>query len=249
MMAGDRAKGTNGIAANEKLFSGLSARIENVNASQHAMLVDIHRAASARNAKIAKVLKRLHVPLPEGAGENGGDNSQMGGPFIAASLASFDSNIETLDGTLDELDTMTARLDKVPLANPAPGHPVTSTFGVRIDPFLKREAMHTGIDFGAPIGMRVKATAAGTVVEADRNGGYGNMVEIDHGGGIATRYAHLSAIMVKVGQKVERGTVIGLVGSTGRSTGPHLHYEVRRKGNAVNPARYLKAGRELAGII
>jgi murein DD-endopeptidase MepM/ murein hydrolase activator NlpD len=109
--------------------------------------------------------------------------------------------------------------------------------------------MHTGIDFGAPIGMRVKATAAGTVVEADRNGGYGNMVEIDHGGGIATRYAHLSAIMVKVGQKVERGTVIGLVGSTGRSTGPHLHYEVRRKGNAVNPARYLKAGRELAGII
>ncbi len=102
--------------------------------------------------------------------------------------------------------------------------------------------MHSGIDFRAEQGSPVRSTAPGRVVGAEYSGGYGNMVEIDHGNGITTRYAHLSAILVSEGQQVAQGTVVGRVGSTGRSTGPHLHYETRIEGDAVDPQRFLRAG-------
>jgi murein DD-endopeptidase MepM/ murein hydrolase activator NlpD len=95
----------------------------------------------------------------------------------------------------------------------------------------------------------VRATAAGVVTEAGNSGGYGIMVEIDHGNGLTTRYAHLSSISVKVGDRVATGAVVGHVGTTGRSTGPHLHYEVRVDGEAIDPMRYIRAGRELRGIL
>ncbi len=126
---------------------------------------------------------------------------------------------------------------------------MTSAFGTRTDPFLKRAALHSGIDFKASTGTPILATAYGTIVEAGRNGGYGKMVEIDHGSGITTRYAHMSRVTVSVGEQVEKGTIIGKAGSTGRSTGPHLHYEVRRNGDAVNPAKFLKTGRQLAKLL
>ena len=102
------------------------------------------------------------------------------------------------------------------------------------------------MDFRAPVGTHVQATAPGTVVRAGRNGGYGRMVEIDHGNGFSTRYAHLSRIVVKPRQKIRTGDVVGESGSTGRSTGPHIHYEVRRNGDAVDPLRLLKAGKTVA---
>ena len=102
--------------------------------------------------------------------------------------------------------------------------------------------MHTGIDLRGETGEPVHATAAGKVTIAGREGGYGNMVEIDHGNGLATRYGHLSEIDVKVGQTVRIGEVIGKIGSTGRSTGPHLHYETRINGEAVDPQKFLRAG-------
>ena len=236
----------NDIAATETLFSSVAKRIDNIDAGQRALLDNISQVAANRTAHIAKVLNRLDVPLPEKKDEA---DEPVGGPYIPPVIdGSFDSHLKNLDLSLSGLERMSERLDTVPLANPAPGHQVTSGFGNRIDPFLERLAMHPGIDFRAPMGMKVRATAAGKVIDAGRNGGYGNMVEIDHGDGIATRYAHLSRVLVEPGQEVERGAVIGLSGSTGRSTGPHLHYEVRRQGEAVDPVGFLKAGRELAGL-
>ncbi len=139
-------------------------------------------------------------------------------------------------------------LSLVPLRQPLVGQlEMTSPFGVRIDPFLGRPEMHTGMDFRANVGDPVHATAAGKIAIAGRDGGYGNMVEINHGNGLASRYAHLSEIDVAVGQPVRAGEVIGRVGSTGRSTGPHLHYETRVNGQAVNPEKFLAAGEKLFG--
>ena len=99
------------------------------------------------------------------------------------------------------------------------------------------------MDFRAAVGTRVHATAPGIVVKAGPSGGYGRMVEIDHGNGFSTRYAHLSVILVEPGQRIKTGDIVGESGSTGRSTGPHLHYEVRRNGDATDPLRFLTAGR------
>ena len=118
----------------------------------------------------------------------------------------------------------------------------TSGFGVRIDPFIGRPAMHTGLDFRGDTGEAIHVTAGGTVVSAGWSGGYGRMVEVDHGHGLSTRYGHLSEIDVKVGEHVKAGQAVGRLGSTGRSTGPHLHYETRIDGEAVDPTRFLHAG-------
>jgi murein DD-endopeptidase MepM/ murein hydrolase activator NlpD len=124
----------------------------------------------------------------------------------------------------------------------------SSNFGVRIDPFLNRPAMHTGIDFRGNTGEPVRATASGTVTAAGWSGGYGRMVEVEHANGVATRYGHLSEIDVKVGQPIKIGQVVGRLGSTGRSTGPHLHYETRVDGEAVDPEKFLRAGVKLGAI-
>ena len=108
--------------------------------------------------------------------------------------------------------------------------------------------MHTGLDMRGDTGEPVHATANGKVTIAGREGGYGNMVEIDHGNGFSTRFGHLSAIDVKVGQTVRTGQVVGKIGSTGRSTGPHLHYETRINDEAVDPQKFLKAGLRLGNI-
>jgi murein DD-endopeptidase MepM/ murein hydrolase activator NlpD len=118
---------------------------------------------------------------------------------------------------------------------------------VRVDPFLHIAAMHTGLDFRGDSGEPIHATAAGTVSNAGWSGGYGKMVEIDHGKGLATRYGHLSEIDVAVGDTVRIGQVVGKLGSTGRSTGPHLHYETRVDGEAVDPQKFLNAGDRLFG--
>jgi len=137
----------------------------------------------------------------------------------------------------------------MPLGSPLPNSKVSSRFGSRIDPFNGRMAMHNGIDFKAKKGTPVKASGAGVVVSASRKGGYGKVVEIRHSNGYTTRYAHLSRMNVKKGQKVKKSQVIGKVGSTGRSTGPHLHYEVRRNDKARNPSKYIKAGYEIRGLL
>ena len=121
---------------------------------------------------------------------------------------------------------------------------LSSPFGYRADPFLGRAALHPGVDMVQPYGSEIKATAVGRVTHAGPMGGYGNCVEIDHGNGVATRYGHMSEVLVEEGQTVGVGEAIGRIGSTGRSTGPHLHYEVRVDGEAVDPERFLTAARD-----
>jgi len=179
--------------------------------------------------------------------------SAVGGPFIASNpktgASPFERELATAQHAVTTLDGLRRALPSVPLRKPFPGElQLTSTFGYRADPFLGRPALHSGVDLREDYGTVVRATAAGVVSVAGPNGGYGNMIEIDHGGGMATRYAHLSAINVTLGQQISPGAVIGRVGSTGRSTGPHLHYEVRIDGEAVDPARFLRAATALGGI-
>jgi murein DD-endopeptidase MepM/ murein hydrolase activator NlpD len=148
---------------------------------------------------------------------------------------------------LDQLNGLSAAMDHVPLAAPVPvaSFDKSSGFGARIDPFTGRYAFHPGIDFAGPWGSVVHATAPGTVVFAGNRGGYGNMVEVDHGYGIHTRYGHLSTISVRVGGHVGKGAGLGRVGSTGRSTGPHVHYEVWYDDVARNPNNFIEAGRHV----
>ena len=148
---------------------------------------------------------------------------------------------------LDQLNGLSAALDHVPLAAPvsAASFDKSSGFGPRVDPFTGRYAFHPGIDFAGPWGSVVHATAPGVVVFAGYRGGYGNMVEIDHGYGIHTRYAHLSAINVRMGTQIGKGGALGRVGSTGRSTGPHVHYEVWYDNTVKNPSNFIEAGRHV----
>jgi murein DD-endopeptidase MepM/ murein hydrolase activator NlpD len=142
---------------------------------------------------------------------------------------------------LDQVGTSGAGFVSVPSQKPVSELSFTSNFGFRSDPFRGSRAMHAGVDIPGPLGTPVYATADGIVGRAQRAGGYGNLVEIQHGQGIETRYGHLSSIIVQPNSRVKRGQLIGLMGSTGRSTGSHLHYEVRLDGKAVNPMPFLQS--------
>ena len=168
-----------------------------------------------------------------------------GGPFIPAHPDDFAERSATLLRLLEQIAATRERARVLPLRTPVAAATVSSGYGNRSDPFLGTPALHAGLDFVAPEGAQVRATAPGTVTSADWSDGYGRMVEISHAGGVTTRYAHLSEILVSAGARVAAGAVIGLVGSTGRSTGPHLHYETRRRGEPVDPALYLQAGQTL----
>ena len=183
-------------------------------------------------------------------GVTAGLENAVGGPFISADKPSaFDSSLDDLGDALETLEQAKSLARQIPVAHPVPNHPISSRFGKRRDPFFKRLAHHAGIDFKTPYGQNVFTTGTGKVVKAGRKGGYGKMIEIDHGNGITTRYAHLSRIHVKVGDAVKVGERIGATGSTGRSTGPHLHYEIRLNNVAVNPQRFLTAGEQLRNYL
>ena len=172
----------------------------------------------------------------------------VGGPFIPVSV---DADAPAFDKALAHAERDVARADRLrrlmpilPVRSPLIGEAeVSSPFGYRRDPFLGRPALHPGVDLVQDYGAEIHATAAGRVVHAGPMGGYGKMVEIDHGNGLATRYGHMSEILVEEGQEVKAGAVLGRLGSTGRSTGPHLHYEVRVDGEPVDPERSCKPAR------
>ena len=163
--------------------------------------------------------------------------------------ARFERQLYRVNLARAELGQYSQTLSAVPVRKPVAGEvDMSSPFGMRLDPFLGRPAIHTGVDLRGDIGEPARATATGKVTIAGWDGGYGNMVEIDHGNGLATRYGHLSKILVKVGQFVRIGETVGLIGSTGRSTGPHLHYETRINGEAVDPQKFLRAGVRLGSL-
>jgi murein DD-endopeptidase MepM/ murein hydrolase activator NlpD len=184
---------------------------------------------------------KLAPPAPTG----------VGGPFVPVKLPegnTFQRALARVNIARAEAEQLNRTLAFVPVRKPVSGElDPSSPFGVRIDPFLHIAAMHTGIDFRGEVGDPVHATAAGTVTVAGWSGGYGKMVEVDHGSGLTTRYGHLSQIDVSVGDKVRVGQIVGRMGSTGRSTGPHVHYETRVDGEAVDPQKFLNAGAKLEG--
>jgi murein DD-endopeptidase MepM/ murein hydrolase activator NlpD len=149
---------------------------------------------------------------------------------------------------LDQIDTKQGVI-AIPSSKPlASMLSLSSGYGVRSDPFRRTAAMHAGIDLPGPLGTPVYATADGVVGRAEWANGYGNLVEIEHGKGIETRYGHLSKLLVSANQRIHRGDLIGLMGSTGRSTGSHLHYEVRIDGRAVNPVPFLQSSDYLVAM-
>lgn len=185
----------------------------------------------------------------------------QGGPYVAAPLSveELQKEIDRLgrlvDGKADQWAALETRLlekrvrDRLlPTTLPVKEAMIGSGFGHRADPFSGNRAIHEGIDFNAETGTPVYAAAAGVVAVAEHHPEYGNMVDIDHGDGLTSRYAHMSRLLVQPGQIVARGAEIGAVGSTGRSTGAHLHFEVRMLGVAQNPAQFLKRGDEFASL-
>jgi murein DD-endopeptidase MepM/ murein hydrolase activator NlpD len=228
----------------DKVFVSINRSLRTIENEQLARITRLADAAYEDADAIAEALRAAKLPVDSDFGK---DEKDVGGPLIPLDSATmFDAKVKELDEALDTLEQIRQEARRLPLANPAPGHVVTSPFGVRTDPLLGTAALHSGMDFRAPVGMAAMATAPGTVVRAGWAGGYGRMVEIDHGNGFSTRYGHLSRILVKVGQTVAAGETIGKTGSSGRSTGPHLHYEVRHNGKAVNPLRFLAAGKAVA---
>ena len=201
------------------------------------------------------------VEVPNVAKASGG----QGGPLILAPLPpalsreelnrQVDQLAEIVDMRSDSLSILESQLmDRrlksimLPTSRPVKNASIGSGFGYRSDPIIGVHAMHEGLDFNAPIGSRVTAAAGGIVVAAKFHPEYGNMVEIDHGKGFVSRYAHMASISVRNGQVIRRGREVGTLGNTGRSTGPHLHFEVRYKGVAQDPARFLRQDLKLAKL-
>jgi murein DD-endopeptidase MepM/ murein hydrolase activator NlpD len=157
-----------------------------------------------------------------------------------------DTNMDWLTAVETRLFDQKMQTALQPTEKPVKDVMVGSRFGFRIDPFTGEKAMHTGLDFPAEVGTPILAAAGGVVIVQEYHAAYGNMVEIDHGNDLITRYAHASATFVKKGDIVKRGQKIAAVGSTGRSTGPHLHFEVWVSGVPQDPQRFLAAGEDLA---
>jgi murein DD-endopeptidase MepM/ murein hydrolase activator NlpD len=236
-------------------LNSLSVALDRVEREQTSRLSRIVKPALEAAGRLRRAFDVAGLPIERFLSKRPARQTGLpvGGPFVAAEpreeSSEFERELATVQIAMTTLDGLRRALPSVPLRKPLAGElQVTSTFGYRTDPFFGRPALHSGVDLREDHGKPARATAAGVVTAAGPNGGYGNMVEIDHGGGLATRYAHLSAVDVTPGQQLAPGAIIGRVGSTGRSTGPHLHYEVRIDGEAVDPARFLRAGSALDGI-
>ncbi len=235
----------------DRVFSKVTLSLKGIEQRQRDRVSQLTTDATDASAAISNVLTRFQIRVPsETAGLKQDDDSAVGGPYVEPESGDdFDNSLAQLDTALTRLETVRNTATSLPFQNPAIGKEITSPFGNRRDPFIGRLALHSGVDFRFAPGEKVRPTAPGKVVTAGWTGGYGNMVEIDHGNGISTRYGHMSEILVKVGDTVGREDTIGLAGSTGRSTGTHLHYEVRQNGRAVDPIYFISAGTKLASYI
>lgn len=194
------------------------------------------------------VLKEADLDIDAILAETRSSHSGTGGPFepVPASLGDeAGPRLAAIMHDIERMNTMRVAMDRLPFGRPVTGVRQTSGFGRRIDPFRKRWSMHNGVDWAGPVGTPIKATAEGVVTFSGWMSGYGRVIEIRHAFGYETRYAHLSRMSVEVGDRVERGDVIGKMGSSGRSTGSHLHYEVRIGGSAIDPAKFIEAARDV----
>lgn len=222
----------------------VSESYSEVDGMQLELAAQAHQATRARIEATAAAVRRLGLDPNRMMGRYNG----VGGPEDGDD--DVDPRFAQLFASWRQLEQLEQGVASIPSALPIPLEMArfTSGYGTRSDPFRGRAAMHAGIDLAGPTGTPIYAAADAVVGHAGVRGGYGNLIELNHGANIATRYGHLSRIMVSAGERVRRGQLIGLMGSTGRSTGPHLHYEVRIDGRAVNPLPFLQTGQAMAQL-
>ena len=236
----------------------LQTTLEQLRASHGAFLIHTSNVTSLRIGQLERTLKKVGFDLKtltnDGETDAGNGTSRFGrgGPFITAlpedSLGGGVLPVALFNSRASLLDSLNEAVRFLPLTSPVLDYELTSPFGGRNDPINLRDSIHEGMDMGAPMGTPVMATGDGVVVWAGFKDRYGNLVEIDHGMGLKTRYAHLQRVLVREGQTVSRNAPIGLLGNTGRSTGPHLHYEVRMNDRAVNPMKFIRAGLDVLKV-
>jgi murein DD-endopeptidase MepM/ murein hydrolase activator NlpD len=210
-------------------------------ASQERLVENLFDRSKKGVADLERVVAMTGLDIDRMIGTKG-----RGGPQVEAKYTedeTLNERVTDLRRRLERWQSLQTAVKNLPLIAPLPEYRITSGYGGRRDPFTGRWSSHNGIDLVQPAGTPIHATGPGTVVLTGWHGGYGWMVEIDHGMGVRTRYAHMQSILAEKGQKIEVGTKIGLVGSSGRSSGPHLHYEILIDGKAVDPTNFLTAGR------
>jgi murein DD-endopeptidase MepM/ murein hydrolase activator NlpD len=230
----------------------LRQRMVDMRGAQHNIVQRLRERTELSVDTIERTVAMTGLKLDDLLASIGDPGTSQGGPFVAGDYTGdFDGDAE-LEIALSLLDLRLSRwsalqrvMRTLPLSVPLEQYQLSSGFGTRTDPLNGRKASHRGLDFRAAMKAPVYATAPGKVTHAGWSGPFGRMVEIDHGHGVRTRYAHLKKILVKAGQSVANREKIGLVGSSGRSTGPHLHYEVRYKGVPLNPQKFLTAGKHV----
>lgn len=216
-----------------------------VEQQQLALVDSAVGAAEARLRSTQAMIRKLGLdPKRFAAASDWRSTSAVGGPFVPAT-DELEPRFTDLYLSWRKLEAMQSSLSAIPALVPAKNYRLSSRFGRRFDPFNGRLAMHAGLDLSGSRGEPIYAAADGRVARAGRMGGYGTMAEINHGKGLATRYGHMSLVLVKPGQRVKQGDIIGRMGSTGRSTGTHLHYEIRVDGRAVNPRPFIEASPSL----
>ena len=231
-------------------LGALAHGLERIEHEQVQAVTRIGSIARQKTARLRAVIVEAGL-APESLSPPKGE--AMGGPFVPVKAdpngSTFEQELSRVSADYQTASRLTQVISTLPVRRPLPGRQeVTSGFGLRMDPFMGRMALHTGVDLREETGAPVRATAAGKVVSAGWSGGYGNMVEIEHGNELSTRYGHLSSINVTEGQTIAAGDMLGRVGSTGRSTGSHLHYEVRVNGEPVDPGRFLRASDKVAEL-
>jgi murein DD-endopeptidase MepM/ murein hydrolase activator NlpD len=222
----------------------LEARLDGLQAAQGERLAGLSARAADAVRRLRGLIRRTGLDPARFDAPAAG----LGGPLVPLDSrvldgAGFEASLALARRTLADGERLRRTAAGLPLGRPIRGEAIVSSpFGTRLDPFTRGLALHTGLDLKAEYGEPARATAPGRVIAAESAGGYGNMVEIDHGHGLTTRFGHLARIAVYPGQRVAAGDMIGSVGSTGRSTGAHLHYETRIDGVPVDPQRFLAAG-------
>lgn len=228
----------------DRVFSTVTRSLKSIERDQIEKMQGLAIDAFETASEIGDVIRSAGLPVPDS------ENSAVGGPFVRPNDPNaFETTLDDLDQALGRLEAMRLHALTLPINNPVAKTQITSLFGNRKDPFLGKPGFHGGLDFRASTGTPIFSGGSGVVVSAGRAGGYGKLIEIDHGNGITTRYAHLSKVQVKAGDLISGGARIGEAGSTGRSTGPHLHYEVRRNGKPIDPMRFLKTAKILQPLM
>ena len=245
--AGETVSNSNSEAAQtvKKVSLALpqAAALAQIEARQLGFIEAFTRMADRRSALAEAKLASLGVN-PNMALSAMEDKSAQGGPLLVLATSadgSIDPRFHRFALSLARMDALERGVAGLPQVLPASLAYISSGFGYRLDPFTGAGSFHPGLDFRGPLGAPIYAAARGTVSFVGQRSGYGNCVEIDHGNGLITRYAHMSGFRTVIGKPVEPGEVIGLIGSTGRSTGPHLHFEVRINDRPVNPRPFLEA--------